>query len=343
MSAFVSSVLSFLDDAVDRTVIGGFDRIGYTLRQPLWNPADTTVDLSGQVCLITGANGGLGFAMAKALAQRGATVIMGCRSRERGEAARQELLKYSPQRQVFLELLDVGVMPSVQAFAARFKGRWPRLDLLIHNAGALLNKRRETADGIETTLATHVLGPYLLTYLLKPQFEAGARVIFVASGGMYLASLHPEDLQFKNRHYHGATAYAEAKRGQVTLTQLWAKAFADDGILVNAMHPGWVDTPGIQDALPGFRLLTKPILRKPEQGADTAVWLASKPDLTISGEFFCDRRPRPVYRLGRGQNSPAEIRDWWRQLGELSGLPQPFPLEPSEAAIPVAGAHGSNG
>jgi dehydrogenase/reductase SDR family protein 12 len=314
--------LSRLDDLLDQTVLFGYDRVGYHLRQPLWDASETEVNLKGKVCLVTGANSGLGLATATGLAERGATVIMACRSLERGEAARQQVIQATGNQQVFVEALDVGLMQSVRDFATRLD--WPAIDVLIHNAGALLNERQQTSEGFEVTLATHVLGPYLLTNLLLPRLH-GARIILVASGGMYMAALHPEDLQFQQRPYHGATAYAEAKRGQVLLNKLWARAFAERGILVNAMHPGWADTQGVKDSLPLFRAVTQLILRNPEEGADTTIWLAANPNLRVSGEFFCDRRARGIYRSHQTRNSPSEIESWWQQIGELTHCPRPFP------------------
>ena len=123
--------------------------------------------------------------------------------------------------------------------------------------------------------------------------------------------------------YRGATAYARAKRAQVVLSEEWAKRLRSDGIAVHAMHPGWADTPGLETGLPGFRTLVGPLLRTPQEGADTIVWLAvaEEPGRT-TGRFWLDRRPRPLHRLAstRRSDTPAERERLWSWAVAKSGL-----------------------
>ena len=165
--------------------------------------------------------------------------------------------------------------------------------MLVLNAGALTHEYTVTGEGNETTLATHVLSPFLLTRALRPLLEASApsRVIVVASGGMYTEPLDVDALDPEPAAYDGTKAYARCKRAQVVLAEEWTRDLLDTGITVNAMHPGWADTPGLRAALPGFSRVVGPLLRTPEEGADTIVWLAAAPDAAdLSGLFFLDRR-----------------------------------------------------
>ena len=120
--------------------------------------------------------------------------------------------------------------------------------MLVNNAGALASERTLSVDGIELTFATNVLGPFLLTNLLLPLLEQSkpARIVNVSSGGMYTQRIHLDDLQMDHEEFDGPTAYARAKRAQVILTELWAERLQDTGVVVHAMHPGWVDTPGLE-------------------------------------------------------------------------------------------------
>ena len=169
-------------------------------------------------------------------------------------------------------------------------------------------ERTETAEGHELALATHVLGPHLLTRRLRPE-----RVIWVSSGGMYTQKLRVDDLEYRSGEYSGTTAYARTKRMQVVLAELWARE------LVSASgHPGWVDTPGIAHSLPKFKRVARPILRTTQQGADTFVWLAAAD--VPNGRFWHDRRPRPAHYLPFTRESPAERRALW-DYAEASGSP----------------------
>ena len=177
---------------------------------------------------------------------------------------------------------------------------------LIHNAGVMPDARTETAEGHELALATHVLGPHLLTRRLRPE-----RVIWVSSGGMYTRKLRADDLEYRDGEYSGTTAYARTKRMQVVLSELWAReGFSASG------HPGWVDTPGIAHSLPKFERVARPILRTTQQGADTFVWLAAAD--VPSGRFWHDRRPRPTHYLPFTRESEADRRALW-DYAEASG------------------------
>jgi len=204
-------------------------------------------------------------------------------------------------------------------------GRSPTpLALLVHNAGAVLPSRTETAQGVEATFATHVLGPYLLTGLLldrlaSPPAAPPGRVIFVSSGGMYAQRLPADDLQYRRGDYKPLVAYARTKRMQVVLAELVAGRVRDHGVVVHSGHPGWADTPGVSASLPGFRTVVGPLLRTSENGADLVTWLAAAPlPGRTTGLFWHDRRPRPTHYLGLRRESPADRDRLWRECAALA-------------------------
>jgi NAD(P)-dependent dehydrogenase (short-subunit alcohol dehydrogenase family) len=318
--------LAVLDTVLDRAVIPGYTRFGYRLRQPGWAHADPPPDaLRGRTALVTGANSGIGKAITAGLAAHGAAVVMAVRDRDRGEQARAELTAADPEADLRVEICDVADLAAVRAFAADLSGRLPRLDVLVHNAGVLPAIRTETGDGHEITLATHVLGPVLLTELLAPTLaDAGdPRVILMSSGGMYTQALPADDPEYRTGRYRGVTAYARTKRIQVALTPILADRWAPQGISVYCMHPGWTDTPGVADSLPGFRRLTGPVLRSPAQGADTAVWLAATEPAPPTGLFWHDRRPRPEHYLPFTKESNHDRRLLWRYCAQAVGIDDP--------------------
>jgi NAD(P)-dependent dehydrogenase (short-subunit alcohol dehydrogenase family) len=311
------------DNLLDKTVVLSYTWLGYTLRRPLWKDADLDVDMMGQVCLVTGASSGLGRASAEGLARLGATVTMLARDEGKGQRVREDIMRRTGNENVRLEFADLSSLASVRELAERFLDRERRLDVLINNAGALVSGWEMSVDGFELSFATNVLGPFLLTNLLIPPLKASApsRIINVSSGGMYTQRLDVDDLQFEQKPFNGVIAYAQAKRAQVILTELWAEKLAGSGVSVNAMHPGWADTPGLQTSLPNFHRLTRRSLRTPEQGADTIIWLAAaKPVSGASGKFWFDRLKRGTHLLP-GTRSPARERQrLWDECMRLSGL-----------------------
>jgi NAD(P)-dependent dehydrogenase (short-subunit alcohol dehydrogenase family) len=248
---------------------------------------------------------------------------MPVRNEGKGSGIRQGIVRRSGNENVYLEVADLSSLASVREFAARFADRAGRLDVLINNAGALLSQRGTSVDGFELSFATNVLGPFLLTGLMVPHLEASApsRVINVSSGGMYAQKLDVDDLQFEHRPFNGVIAYAQAKRAQVILSELWAEKLAASGVTVNAMHPGWADTPGVQSSLPNFHHLAKRSLRTPEQGADTILWLAVASSVAgASGRFWHDRQVRSPHLLPGTRSSAHDKQRLWDECLRLSGL-----------------------
>ena len=171
-----------------------------------------------------------------------------------------------------------------------------------------------------------LLSPYILTERLCPLLQQAdsPRVVNVLSGGMYTQKIDVDDLQSQNSEYSGSVAYAKAKRGLMILTEEWADRWADNGIVVNAMHPGWVDTPGVEEALPGFYKVTKRFLRTPEEGADTAVWLATSSEAAkVSGKFWLDRDQHPSHLSDRTKETDVERQQLLEALTELMGSSVP--------------------
>jgi NAD(P)-dependent dehydrogenase (short-subunit alcohol dehydrogenase family) len=308
---------ALVDRALEATVVGSFTRIGYHARRHLygWEPLES-LRIEGEIVLVTGATSGLGRFTAEALARQGGVVTIVGRDAERTERARAEI-EAAAGAAVETELADLSSLAETAALAARFAERHERLDALVLNAGVLTHDYTRTAEGNELTFATHVLSQFLLITRVRPLLEAAgsARVVTVSSGGGYTEPLDVAALDPAPASFNGARAYARCKRAQVALAELWGQRLSGTGTRVNAMHPGWADTPGLRQALPGFARVVGPLLRTPEEGADTILWLAASPAArALNGCFVLDRMPRPAHRLQRTRrpDEPAEANRLWR-------------------------------
>lgn len=294
----------------DRLVWPGlalFSRLGYLRGRRHWNPV--SAGMRGKRVLITGASSGLGLATAQTLAARGAELILVMRDPARAKQTVRNIRMESGNEAIRAELADLSVMGEVDALVGRLREDDRAIDVLVNNAGALFNPREETAEGLEKSFALLLLSPYRLTHGLKPLLarSRAARVINVVSGGMYSQKLDVDALQAAPEGYSGSVAYARCKRALTVLTEEWAAAWGDEGIVVNAMHPGWADTPGVENALPAFHRITRAILRSPEEGADTIIWLAAASEAgDVTGQLFLDRQPRTTHLLSRTRETHSE-------------------------------------
>jgi dehydrogenase/reductase SDR family protein 12 len=264
-----------------------FSRLGYCSRRWLWDAE--LPDFAGQEWVVTGASSGIGRAIALRAAGAGARVHVVARSEARLASLTDEVPEY-----LRAWTADLSSMASVSALAESLAGELKKVDVLVNNVGLMLQQREETPDGLEKSFATNLLGHYLLTEQLR---EAGALgdavVVNMSSGGMYNVALDLDQLQ-GGRAFDGTFTYAYQKRAQVALNQWWRER----GVNSYVMHPGWVDTPGVQTAMPEFYLATRPLLRDAEQGADTAIWLAAKrPEQPSADGIWFDRMPRSAHYL----------------------------------------------
>jgi NAD(P)-dependent dehydrogenase (short-subunit alcohol dehydrogenase family) len=285
-----------------------YPALGYALRRRGWREADLDVDLTGKVMVVTGASRGLGHAIARGLACRGATVVMVSRDPTRAEAARRAVEAEARGAEIALEIADLSSVEAVHALAERVAARWTRVHGLINNAGLSLFERRDSVDGHELTFATNVLGGFVLTSLLTPLLAraAPARVIHMTSAAIYTQRLDTSAL-LTARPYHGALQYARTKRAQVELNTIWVPILAAHGITSTCVHPGLARTPGVEEGFPIYNRLAGPLLRDADQGADTALWLAASPSAAgRTGELWFDRAPRPAHVVPWTESPRAE-------------------------------------
>ncbi len=305
-----SSLSNALDSALEVTIIGSFTKLGYEARTRLFDWSATPADLTGKVAVVTGATSGIGKATAAGLLALGADVYVTSRSKHRADEAAVELTSATDARGQATGLaVDTGDFSSILDFVQQTSAHDRPIDVLIHNAGALTDKYQTDDRGRELTLSTHLIGPYLLTKEIRPQLAAGARVLFMSSGGMYTQGLDVDNIEVSEDNYRGAIAYAKAKRGQVELVAHLGPKWSPD-VVLHAVHPGWVDTAGVDAGLPGFGKVMGPLLRSAEQGADTMVWLAAGGDEGApAGQFWLDRQPRrTTYLPGTGTNRAERQR-----------------------------------
>lgn len=247
--------------------------------------------MKDKICLITGANSGIGKATALGLAKMGATVVMVCRDHRRGEEARAEIKAASNNPSIDLMVADLSSQVTIRQIAQDFQKKYQQLHVLVNNAGVALMKRSLTVDGLETTFAVNHLAPFLLTNLLLDMLKASApsRIINVSSSAHMRSRIDFDDLQ-EEKNFSMFRAYNQSKLANVLFTYELAKKLKETGVTVNALHPGVVRTNLGRDATGIVRLgfsVIQPFIKTPEQGAATCVYLASSPEVErVTGKYF---------------------------------------------------------
>ncbi len=279
-----------------------------------------TVDMTGKTCVVTGANSGIGKETALGLARMGARVVLVCRNREKGQAALEDIRRESGSSELDLLIADMSSQASVRSLAEQIRQKYPRLDVLINNAGAGVRARTLSADGIEMTVATNHLGAALLTLLLLDLLKASApsRIINVSSEAQRRVRLDMNDLQFERRKY-GFAAYGQSKLLMNAFTFELARRLEGTGVTANCLHPGVVAT-NIWGANPPFILkviitVIKPFMLNSKEGAEVSLYLATSPDVAnVSGEYFVKSKPAPSNPLSRDPKVAAEIWQWTEKM-----------------------------
>ena len=276
--------------------------------------------MKGKLAIVTGPTSGIGREIATQLAAQGAEVVLACRDVAKGQATLEEIARRTGARAVSVMRVDVASQASIREFAKAFRNTHSRLDVLVNNAGLNSRTRRQSADGIELTLATNVLGYHLLTHELLEILKASAPARIVNVASTYAGNLDIDDLQFTKRPYNPVMAYQQSKACNRLLTWALARRLAGSGVTANAMAPGLVQTGLYRETRVPVRLLLRIIGlfhgRSVEQGADTAVWLASSPDVEgVSGKLFELRKEIPC------QFRNAELEEQlWAACDRLAGL-----------------------
>ncbi len=268
--------------------------------------------MKDKVVIITGANRGIGKEAAKEIAKLGAKVYLACRSLSSANEAKDEIIKETKNENVFVRELDLASTDSINKFAAFFKNKESKLNVLINNAGITSRTKKLNDAGVELTFAINVLGHHLLTKLLIDLLEKSSppRIINVASE--YAGGLDLDDINYDKRSYGTTAAYKQSKQANRMLTREWAKRLPDKNIFVYSMTPGWVpNTDLFRDQSTFNRVVIKTVGavggRSVEQGADTIVWLASSDKIDGSnGGFFSDRKELPC-RF----NNPEDEKKLW--------------------------------
>lgn len=281
-----------------------------------------TTNMNGKLCVVTGANSGIGKETALGLAQAGAHVVMMCRSLEKGTAVQQTIKQKSGNDQVDLLLVDFASQASIRQVAAEFKERYDRLDLLVNNAGALFLGYQKSAEGIEKSFAVNHLGYFLLTNLLLDVIKASApaRIVNVSSTMHYTGTLDFEDMQFANG-YSATKAYARSKLANIHFTYELARRLEGTEVTANCLHPGFVASNfgknnGILAKVMMF--LSRPFAISEKKGAETSLYLAMSPEVEgVTGKYFDQKKAIDSAASTYDEDISKRL---WKFSAELVGL-----------------------
>jgi retinol dehydrogenase 14 len=278
--------------------------------------------MNGKTVLITGGTAGIGKATAQGLAALGAHVVLVARDPAKGDRTVAELRRQTGNDRVEMLLADLSAQASVRALAAQVD-RFPRLDVLINNAGGFWATRRTTVDGLEHTFAVNHLAPFLLTNLLLDKLKASApaRVVTVSSGAQAMGKLNFADLQGE-KGYNGQFAYNQSKLANVMFCYALARRLEGTGVTSTVLHPGIARTNfGQDDPTPMIKMIItwfKPFLKTPEKGARTSIYLASSPEVEgVTAEYFSGRRVRRSAKLSHDHAAGERL---WHESERLVGL-----------------------
>ncbi|MDX1797232.1 MAG: SDR family oxidoreductase [Candidatus Lokiarchaeia archaeon] len=276
--------------------------------------------MEGKICLITGANSGIGKETALALAKMNATVVMLCRNKKRGEKAQKEIIEQSGNRNVDLILCDLSSLEDINNFVSEFKNKYEKLHVLINNAGVMLKNRTISLDGFEMNFAVHLLGPFLLTNLLLDILKKSApsRIINVASAAHKRAKIDFEDLQSKNKKYRLFSAYGISKLAEILFTYELSRKLEGTKVTANAVHPGVVATNLGRDQSKFSQWVAKKFFKSPEEGAQTSIYLTSSSEVEgITGKYFINKEQRESSIESYNKENAERL---WKICEEMTGL-----------------------
>jgi NAD(P)-dependent dehydrogenase (short-subunit alcohol dehydrogenase family) len=273
--------------------------------------------MNGKICMVTGANAGLGKAIAAGLAQLGAHVVLACRDEARGTAAVAEIQAATGNPNVELMQVDLASFDSVRGLAATFKQKYARLNVLVHNAAVFKSQRTITPDGMELMFATNHLGPFLLTNLLLDALKSGAlaRVITIAAPST--TRLRFDDLQ-NEILFSAVEAFGATKMWNLLFTFELARRLDGRGVTANVVHPGLVRTNLMHEAPRVVQWLFHLFAAPPERAAQTPLYLASSRDVAgVTGQFFKNKHPIRPSRYASDRRAQQELWDISMRLAQL--------------------------
>ncbi|MHA1193268.1 MAG: SDR family oxidoreductase [Promethearchaeota archaeon] len=249
--------------------------------------------MDGKICIITGANSGIGKATAIELANMSAIVVMVCRNKERGEPAQKEIIEKTGNKNVDLLLCDLSSLDSIRNFAAEFKTKFQNLHVLINNAGVMLSKRELSVNGFEMNFAVNHLAPFLLTNLLLDILKKSApsRIINVASGAHKFGTVDFEDLQSENKKRRFMGLYGASKLALMLTSYELSRRLEGTRVTLNTIHPGVVNTKLGMDRSKPKKGIARRFFKSPEKGAETSIYLASSPEVEgVTGKYFINKQ-----------------------------------------------------
>lgn len=279
--------------------------------------------MKGKNVVITGGNAGIGLATSKALAKKGARVIIMSRTAERGNEAVEEVKAYAGHDNVEMLQCDLASQKQIRQAAEKLN-ELDRLDVLVNNAGAFFSEYAETEDGIERQFAVNHLAPFLLTNLVLDKIKASApaRIVTVSSRAHYRGDINFDNLGFKGEYDGFMKAYSQSKLANVLFTYELARKLEGSGVTATCLHPGVVGTSIAQKNSKGFYKLgwglLKPFMTTTEKGAETSVYLASSPEAEgFTGQFFDKCKPRESSALSHDKELAKKL---WDVSLEMTGL-----------------------
>ena len=270
--------------------------------------------MKNQVCIITGANSGIGKETALSLAKLGATVILLCRNYERGNIALKSIITESNNKNVELMLCDLSSQNSISDFISKFKNKYDSLNVLINNAGILLNKRTISVDGVENTFAINHLGPFILTNSLLDLLKSSSpsRIINVSSSAHYRANFDLDNMQGEKK-YSSFEAYCKSKLYNVLFTYELSRKLAGSNVTVNCLHPGFIPTNLFANSSFFYKAIVKilsPILIDAKSGSKTSTYLATSKDVeNITGKYFVKCKPKQSSKISYDKSDSKNLWD----------------------------------
>lgn len=270
--------------------------------------------MEGKICIITGANSGIGKATAIGLAKMDATIVMMSRNKDRGEEAQKEIIGFTGNKKVDLILCDLSSQESIRKFVSEFKNKYQKLHVLINNAGVMLSKRLISVDGFEMNFGVNYLAPFLLTNLLLDVLKKStpSRIINVSSAAHKMAKMDFDDLQSEKKKYTLFKIYGASKLALMLFSYELSRRLEGTSVTVNSLHPGVANTNLGQDQSSFSKGFAKLFFKKPEKGAETSIYLASSQEVEgITGKYFAKKQQKQ-------SSKESYNEDYAKRLWELS-------------------------